>query len=114
MRTKSIILAVPVLLLAAAAASAVGAGSVRESSAEDATATPDTGTGQELIATGGYHFTIPADFNGGIFGTPPANIPTNIFTLNSSSKNKALGFFAVSSVSKFETIIDKNKAKPKQ
>jgi hypothetical protein len=52
--------------------------------------------------------------NGGIFGTPPANIPTNIFTLNSSSKNKALGFFAVSSVSKFETIVDKNKAKPKQ
>lgn len=25
--------------------------------------------GHTLLATGGYHFTIPADFNGGIFGT---------------------------------------------
>ncbi len=52
--------------------------------------------------------------NGGIFGTPPANIPTNILTLNPQSQKKALGFFAVSSVSRFETVVDKSKAKPKK
>lgn len=52
--------------------------------------------------------------NGGIFATPLSNIPTNIFNLNSKSTKKALGAFFVSKVSTFETVIDKNKAKPKQ
>ncbi|HLO45570.1 MAG TPA: DUF4249 domain-containing protein [Leadbetterella sp.] len=52
--------------------------------------------------------------NGGIFATPLSNIPTNIFNLDSKSSKKALGAFFVSKVSTFETVIDKNKAKPKQ
>ena len=52
--------------------------------------------------------------NGGIFATPLSNIPTNIINLNSKSTKKALGAFFVSKVSTFETVIDKNKARPKQ
>jgi hypothetical protein len=52
--------------------------------------------------------------NGGIFATPLSNIPTNISNLNSKSTKKALGAFFVSKVSTYETVIDKNKAKPKQ
>lgn len=51
--------------------------------------------------------------NGGIFATPPANIPTNILNRNANSKNKAIGFFAMSAVSNVQTIVDKSKAKPK-
>lgn len=50
--------------------------------------------------------------NAGIFATPPANIPTNIFNRNSASDKTAIGLFGVASVSKFSTVIDKNKAKP--
>lgn len=52
--------------------------------------------------------------NGGIFATPLSNIPTNIINLNSKSTKKALGAFFVSKVSTFETVINKNKARPKQ
>lgn len=52
--------------------------------------------------------------NAGIFATPPANIPTNIFNRNSSSDKTAIGLFGVSSVSKFSTVIDKAKAKPEE
>ena len=52
--------------------------------------------------------------NGGIFAVPSANIPTNILNLNAKSSTKALGFFAVSAVSNAQTIIDKNKAKPRK
>lgn len=52
--------------------------------------------------------------NAGIFATPPANIPTNIVNRNSSSKKTAIGFFGVSTVSTFKTIIDKNKARPER
>jgi hypothetical protein len=69
MRTQSIVLAAPILALTVVAALAARAGSARDPSSESATAAPGAGAGQELIATGGYHFTVPADFNGGIFGT---------------------------------------------
>lgn len=52
--------------------------------------------------------------NAGIFATPPANIPTNIFNRNSSSAKTAIGLFGVASVSKFSTVIDKTKAKPEE
>jgi hypothetical protein len=52
--------------------------------------------------------------NGGIFATPLSNIPTNIQNLNPNSETKAIGAFFVSSRSVFETVIDKNKAKPKK
>lgn len=51
--------------------------------------------------------------NGGIFGTPPANVKGNILNRNSDSKNKALGVFFVSKVSRFSLIIDKAQALPK-
>jgi hypothetical protein len=49
--------------------------------------------------------------NGGIFATPLSNIPTNIINLNSNSNKKALGAFFISKVSRYETVIDKEKAK---
>lgn len=50
--------------------------------------------------------------NGGIFATPPANIPTNIFNVDENSSNKALGFFGISSVSDFSTVLDSTLARP--
>lgn len=50
--------------------------------------------------------------NAGIFATPPANIPSNMFNLNTKSTKKAIGFFCVSGVSTFSTVIDKAKALP--
>lgn len=52
--------------------------------------------------------------NGGIFATPPANIPTNIFNLNTDSDKKPLGFFGISAISTISAVIDSTKAKPKQ
>ncbi len=49
--------------------------------------------------------------NGGIFATPPANIPTNVFNLNESSDKTALGFFGISGVSEFSTVIDSTRAR---
>jgi hypothetical protein len=48
--------------------------------------------------------------NGGIFATPPHNVPTNIFNRNSESLEKAVGAFFVSKVSRFAAYIDKNGA----
>lgn len=50
--------------------------------------------------------------NGGIFAVPPANIPTNIQNVKPNGK-QALGYFGASAVSRAETVIDPNKAKPK-
>jgi len=52
--------------------------------------------------------------DGSLFSTPLANIPTNVFNRNLKSTKKAIGFFGISAVSSMETIIDKNKAKPKR
>jgi hypothetical protein len=52
--------------------------------------------------------------NGGIFATPPANIPTNIFNLNEKSPQKAIGFFGLSAVSSFSTVVDSTLARPKK
>lgn len=49
--------------------------------------------------------------NGGIFATPPANIPTNIFNRNPESEEKAVGLFFVSKVSRYTAIIDQNNVK---
>jgi hypothetical protein len=49
--------------------------------------------------------------NGGIFATPPANIPTNISNLNSTSNKTALGYFGISSISEYTTVIDSTKAR---
>jgi len=52
--------------------------------------------------------------DGNLFSTPLANIPTNVVNRNLKSTKKAIGFFGISAVSSMETIIDKNKAKPKK
>lgn len=52
--------------------------------------------------------------NGGIFAVPPANIPTNIVNLDENSEVAALGFFGISSVSKFEAVADSTTARPEQ
>ena len=52
--------------------------------------------------------------DGSLFSTPLSNIPTNIQNRNEKSSKKALGFFGMSAVSTLSSIIDKNKAKPKQ
>lgn len=46
--------------------------------------------------------------NGGIFATPLANVPGNIFNRNPDSKEKALGCFFVSKVSRYSAYIDKS------
>lgn len=50
--------------------------------------------------------------NGGIFSTPPSNVPSNIFNRNPNSKEKAVGLFFVSKVNRFTAIIDKSLAAP--
>lgn len=52
--------------------------------------------------------------NGGIFSTPPANIPSNIFNRNPESTEKAVGLFFVSRVSRYTAIIDKNNIRPEE
>jgi hypothetical protein len=51
--------------------------------------------------------------NGGIFATPLSNVPGNIFNLNASSKEKALGCFFVSKVSRYSAYIDQNQVASK-
>ena len=52
--------------------------------------------------------------NGGIFATPPANIPTNIFNLDNQSEVKALGFFGLSQVNSLNAKIDSTMARPSE
>ena len=49
--------------------------------------------------------------NGGLFATPIANVRSNVLNTNPSGP-KALGFFSASAVSRKETVIDPEKARP--
>jgi hypothetical protein len=49
--------------------------------------------------------------NAGLFSRPAANIPTNIQNTNPVSKLQGTGWFGVSAVSSFETVVDPKKAK---
>jgi hypothetical protein len=49
--------------------------------------------------------------NGGLFATPIANVRSNVVNTNPSGP-KALGFFSASAVSRKETVIDPEKARP--
>ena len=49
--------------------------------------------------------------NAGLFSRPAANIPTNIKNTNPSSKLQGTGWFGVSAVSSFETVVDPKKAR---
>lgn len=51
--------------------------------------------------------------NGGIFATPLSNVPGNIYNLNADSKEKALGCFIVSKVSRYSAYIDQNQVSSK-
>ncbi len=52
--------------------------------------------------------------NGGLFSTPPANSPTNVFNLNTASDKKVLGFFNISAISRSTAVADINTAKPEE
>ncbi len=47
--------------------------------------------------------------NGGLFATPPSQLPTNVFNKALGGK-KAMGWFSISSRSTFQTVIDPKKA----
>jgi hypothetical protein len=49
--------------------------------------------------------------NAGLFSRPAANIPTNIKNVNSASNLQGTGWFGVSAVTSFETIVDPKKAR---
>lgn len=49
--------------------------------------------------------------NAGLFSRPAANIPTNIKNMNPASKLQGTGWFGVSAVSSFETVVDPKKAR---
>ncbi|MCF0071616.1 DUF4249 domain-containing protein [Dyadobacter sp. CY261] len=49
--------------------------------------------------------------NGGLFATPIANVRSNVVNANPNGP-KALGFFSASAVSRKETVIDPEKARP--
>jgi hypothetical protein len=46
--------------------------------------------------------------NGGLFGTPPANVRTNVRNMNPNSKQKAVGYFGGSAVSTIQGTITQN------
>jgi hypothetical protein len=46
-----------------------------------------------------------------LFSRPAANIPTNIKNLNAASRLQGAGWFGVSAVSSFETVVDPKKAR---
>ncbi len=50
--------------------------------------------------------------NGGLFAVPSVNLPTNVRNMNPNGK-AAVGFFGASAVSRAETRIDPEKARPK-
>ena len=61
-----------------------------------------------------YNFWLKAQAqirNGGLFATPPAYITTNVFNINKTSSKKAAGWFATVGLSRFETKIEKSKAR---
>ena len=69
MRNKSWLMA-PLFILAAGAVSPAARAAVVDSSVvENDPNTPVAGNGHVEVATGGYFYIIPKDFNGGIFGT---------------------------------------------
>ena len=49
--------------------------------------------------------------NAGLFSRPAANIPTNIKNVNAASKLQGAGWFGISAISVFETMVDPKKAK---
>lgn len=51
--------------------------------------------------------------NGGLFATPIANIKSNVSNADPKGR-KALGYFGTSAVSRLETVIDPNKARPEE
>jgi hypothetical protein len=93
MRKESIVLALPVLVLSVVATLAASVGTIRDPSVESATATSYTGAGLELLATGGYHFTVPADFNGGIFGTTTPIVNRVTFNARRDAEGSVSGWY---------------------
>ncbi|MFZ9754688.1 MAG: DUF4249 domain-containing protein [Bacteroidia bacterium] len=45
------------------------------------------------------------NFNGGLFATPPSNIPTNIVNINPNKKSKLAGFFCMTAAHPFTHVV---------
>jgi hypothetical protein len=66
------------------------------------------------ISEGQFNFYSQARFelnNAGLFSRPAANIPTNFINVNPNSSLQGAGWFGVSAISMFETIVDSKKAR---
>jgi hypothetical protein len=69
-RILAVAISVAILLAGVAAADRPSpAGEPPDNAADRASAAASTGGGHDEIATGGYHFSIDPNFNGGIFGS---------------------------------------------
>ena len=85
--------AASVLVLAAGIARASRSGSASDPTLESAASATVPPAGQELIATGGYQFTIPADFNGGIFGTTTPIVNRVTFNAKRAADGTVSGWY---------------------
>lgn len=92
--TRSAILALgAAALLCAGTLTAAPPVSVPEEAADAASAESSSGGGHALNASGGYQFTIPADFNGGIFGTEGPILNRVTFTAKRDPDGTVSGWF---------------------
>ena len=82
-----------ILTLSVAAGVVAGLAAVGDRSVETATGAPAAKSGQDLIAAGGYHFTVPADFNGGIFGTTTPIVNRVTFNAKRATDGTVTGWF---------------------
>ena len=90
MRRRDVALVVPILMAAFGYGLHLYAGTRTDSTAAE-TAAPTASNGQVLIAAAGYHFTIPPDFNGGIFGVEILNRVT--FNAKKDADGSVNGWF---------------------
>lgn len=95
MSTKRVILAMGTTALVLGGVMTARAAVVHDATEETAPAASATSSagGHELSATGGYHFTIPADFNGGIFGTTTPILNRVTFNAKRDADGSVSGWF---------------------
>jgi len=95
MNVKRSIVAVGVAAVLSGGAMSLKAAVVSDPAEETATATAAASPagGHVLNATGGYHFTIPADFNGGIFGTTTPILNRLTFNARRDADGSVSGWF---------------------
>ncbi|HKY32324.1 MAG TPA: hypothetical protein VJV23_07310 [Candidatus Polarisedimenticolia bacterium] len=96
MTRKRAFLAAGAAALISGAAVMAGAGVLVHAPVEESTETSaaaQASGGLQLNATGGYHFTIPVDFNGGIFGTTTDILNRVTFSAQRTAEGEVGGWF---------------------